>query len=159
MSRIAILLPLFALTACPPSEDDTGTGLTGTLPAPDDWSTCRTDDGFDFSITRAETTTGVDPVRVEGNTLLVDVGYGGGCATHEWAICWPDQSFAESEPVQAFLEVWHGGEPDYCDAYLWETLEFDLTPLHDSWQSMYGADGGTILINLGGYQVEYSFDG
>lgn len=151
MRRTLILMSLL-LAGCPLPTDDSG----GTI-APEDWSACRSADGRPIQLD----TGGANPVRVDGNTLQIDVSYGGGCEEHVFAICWPDQSFAESDPVQASLEIWHGGPPDYCDAMLSETLEFDLTYLHDQWQMSYGADGGTIILNVEGApeSVEYTFDG
>ncbi len=155
MPRTVILLSL-PLAGCPLPTDDSGT--TPVTP-PENFSACRAADGSDYAITSPDT--GVSPVRLDGNTLVVDVGYGGGCEAHVFAICWPDQSFMESDPVQAGLEIWHGGTPDMCDAYLYEELSFDLTPLHDAWQAAYGADGGTIILDVAGApeSVTYSFDG
>ncbi len=158
MPRIVILMSL-TLAGCPLPTDDSGTTTATPTVPPEDFSACHAADGFDYAIVSGDTA--ASPVRIEGNTLSVDVGYGGGCETHLWAICWPDQSFMESDPVQAGLEIWHGGPPDMCDAYLFETLSFDLTPLHDAWQAAYGAGAGTIILNVAEApeSVSYGFDG
>lgn len=154
MARTTILLSVL-LAGCPLPGDDSATPLS----PPENFSACHATDGFAYEI--VATDTAASPVRVVGNTLEVDVAYGGGCEEHVFAICWPDQSFQESDPVQAGLEVWHGGTPDMCDAYLFETLSFDLAPLHDRWQAQYGADGGEIVLNVQGAPspVTYTFDG
>lgn len=164
MSRTLIFMSL-VLSGCPFPEDDTGdsggTNDTGSTPTvPEAFGTCAATDGHAYEITTGDSTPTESPIRIEGHTLTVDVAYGGGCETHLWEICWPDQSFAESNPVQAFLELWHGGVPDMCDAYIFETVTFDLQPLKDAWQMAYGADGGTILVHVNGEEaVEYTFDG
>lgn len=99
----------------------------------------------------------VGGVTLEGDTLTVTLSAGGGCEDHDWALCWPDGSFAESDPVQAFLEVWHDDHDDACDAIISEDVAFDLVPLKTAWQDAYGGGSGTILISVGGESVEYSF--
>lgn len=155
MRRCLILAPL-VLAGCPPGEDDTATTTATTPPA--NFSACHAADGHGYEIASADTV--ASPVRLDGSTLVVDVGYSGGCETHVFALCWPDQAFRESDPVQAGLEVWHGGPPDSCEAYFFEELRFDLAPLHDAWQMQYGADGGTIILDVEGAPttVEYTFD-
>lgn len=139
---------LLLLLGCPSSKTED----------PDAFSACDSDDGHGFEITDADT--GGAPVFVDGDTLWVDVAYGGGCEEHTFTICWPDQSFMESDPVQVNLEIFHGGPADMCEAYLYETLEFDLTPLKDAWKAAYGDTAGTVVINLEGApdSVEYSFE-
>ena len=117
--------------------------------APVNLSDCRAEegDGLDFE----------GEGRIEGDTLYVSVGYGGGCEEHEFTLCWPEQSFMESAPVQVGLEVFHNANNDTCEAYLSETLEFDLVPLREAYEESYGG-GGTILVNVGGESLEYTFE-
>ncbi|HCH63437.1 MAG TPA: hypothetical protein DFR83_11570 [Deltaproteobacteria bacterium] len=90
-------------------------------------------------------------------TLMVDVSYGGGCETHSFALCWPDQSFMESAPVQVSLELLHTGPRDDCDAWITETLDLDLSPMADAWRESYGAESGEMIVYLGGFSTRYSF--
>lgn len=138
-----LLTPLLLLlAACPPLDDKDPDG------DPDAFSECATDDGDPIT---------VDAVRVVGDTLEVDVGHGGGCEEHTYQICWPDQSFMESDPVQVDLEVYHDAHGDGCEAYLQSTLEFDLTPLKESYLDGYQATSGEIVIHLDGETVTYTF--
>lgn len=101
--------------------------------------------------------TTVDSVVLDGDSLLVGVSYGGGCAEHFFATCWSDQAFAESSPVQASLELSHwSDEPDDCDGWMSEVVTVDLDPLRAAYVDAYGGSG-TVIVNLGGYSVEYSF--
>lgn len=148
-SGLAVLL---CSTACIGGNTDTGQAP----PEPEAFSDCSTDDGWPIDLGGFDTQS--PPVSISGDTLTVVVGHGGGCTEHLYEICWPDQSFMESEPVQVALEVWHGGERDNCEAYLTETLAFDLSPLKTSWKSAYGEGPGTILVNVMGESAEYSFE-
>ena len=53
-------------------------------------------------------------------------GDGDGCTDHDFTSCW-NQSFAESNPVQAWLWIDHEAYGDVCLAYIETTLSFDLT--------------------------------
>ena len=109
---------------------------------------CHASDGFATTVTAASVT---------GDTLTVAVEYGGGCETHEFALCWPDGTFMESAPVQVSLELWHGGIPDACEAWISEDRTFDLAPLKAAWQAAYRQTSGTIVIHIAGQTVDYTF--
>jgi hypothetical protein len=109
---------------------------------------CRASRGDEYEVIAAS---------ISGDTLTVDVGYGGGCATHDFTLCWPDQAFAESDPVQATVEPFHDAHDDECDMYIEEPRTFDLAPLKQAWQDAYHATSGTILVHVGGQTLEYSF--
>lgn len=147
------LSALLALSAC------TNVVLPGRAPAEPDgpFSDCSADDG-NGGLDLGGFDTGSESLVIEGDTLSVAVGYGGGCETHLFEICWPGLGFQESDPVQVNLGIWHGGTPDMCDAYLSETLEFDLAPLQAEWKNAYGEGPGTLTINLMGESIDYSFE-
>ena len=109
---------------------------------------CHASDGFATEVASASVT---------GDTLTLTVSYGGGCETHEFALCWPDGAFMESDPVQVALELWHGGPPDACDAWITEDRTFDLTPLKEAWQAAYQQTSGTIVVHVAGQTVDYTF--
>jgi hypothetical protein len=147
--RVTPLLALLAFTAGCPSALG---------PTPEAFSECHTEDGHDFTIASADSAG--DPLWIDGDTLQVSVGYGGGCEEHTFQICWPDGAFAESAPVQATLEIWHGGPVDNCEAWVAETLSFDLTPLKQAWKDAYGDGAGEIVVHVEGApeSVTYSFE-
>lgn len=139
MTRTMLVLPFLA--GCILDEE----------PAPAPFSDCRADDGDAYEVQA--------PVHIDGDTLLVTVAYGGGCETHDFEICWPDQAFMESDPIQVSLELWHDAHDDGCEAYITEERAFDLAPLRDAWHDSYGAGPGTITIHLGSETVDYTFEG
>ena len=87
---------------------------------------------------------------VGDDTLEIDVGYSGGCETHEWTLCW-DGQFMESDPVQVDLDLRHEANDDMCEAGIQETLSFDLQELRDDYEAGYQTDGGTIIMGLTGH--------
>lgn len=102
----------------------------------------------------------VTDAAIVGDELHVGVEYSGGCEEHLVGSCW-DESFAESEPVQAFVTITHESNDDPCEAIESQMLDFDLTPLRDEWLDAYGGGmgGGTMIINVAGFPggLEYSF--
>lgn len=131
------LLLVLTLGACFPSSEP-----------PELLSDCSASDGDPIDVTGAS---------ISGDTLSVDVGHGGGCEEHTYSLCWPDQLFMESMPVQVNLEVFHDAHGDGCEAYLTSTLDFDLTPLKTAYEDAYQESGGTITIHVDGQTVDYTF--
>lgn len=115
---------------------------------PSDFSACDGDAGDPYDVL---------DVSLSGDTLALVVAYGGGCETHEWTICWPDQTFAESYPVQVWLEPLHDANGDMCDAWIEEAVGFDLTPLRLAYTDAYRTETGAITIHVAGETVEYTF--
>lgn len=95
---------------------------------------------------------------VQGDALVVDVGYSGGCETHYLGACW-NGSFLESNPVQIQTFIAHEANGDTCEAYPQQQLTFDLAGLADAYADAYQTTTGTILINLEGWmdQLQYDF--
>jgi hypothetical protein len=99
----------------------------------------------------------IGDVTIEGDELVVGVSYGGGCESHDVVLCWPDQTFAESNPVQAMLELFHDDHDDPCDAVIEEERRFSLVPLRQAWTDSYGSPHGSYVIVLGAATVTDTF--
>lgn len=96
-------------------------------------------------------TTRLDPAeilqaRIEGDVLLLEVRYGGGCETHDFALL-HSGVFMESLPVQTVLTLAHDAHGDPCRALVGRSLRFDLTPVKRAYQAAYG-EGGTLVLHL-----------
>ncbi|MEQ8924937.1 MAG: hypothetical protein RLO81_03940 [Fulvivirga sp.] len=65
-------------------------------------------------------------VKVENNILLIDVGYAGGCETHEFELIWPEVIIT-IYPYQFGVILNHNANGDLCEAFIKETLSYDLT--------------------------------
>jgi|GEM_PF-749140 len=65
--------------------------------------------------------------RVEGDLLVVEVSYGGGCEKHDFTLL--DTGIAtRSIPPQHLLRLVHDAHGDACEAYLTKELRFDISP-------------------------------
>lgn len=147
-------LPCLALllAGCfgPDSDGSTDAGASTDAEVLGDWKlthACRGDDPRD--------PIDVMSVRVEGDSLIVQIGHGGGCAAHEYGLCF-DEVWLEETPVQVPLSVLHDGHGDTCEAYLTSEVTFDLRPIADEYGERYHASAGTVMLLLDG-QHEYTF--
>jgi len=82
-------------------------------------------------------------VRIEGDTLVAEVTYGGGCGEHRFALAFASL-FMESEPVQVRGLLSHDARGDLCQALLRRTLRYDLTPLRRAYETAYRTGSGVI---------------
>ena len=98
----------------------------------------------------------LDNLAIQDDCLIVDVSSSGGCADHVYTSCW-DQSFAESEPVQATVWLDHDAMDDPCEAIVNENLIIDLGPLRAAYVEAYQVDTGTIIINVADQSINYDF--
>jgi len=98
----------------------------------------------------------VEATNISGDCLELDVSYGGGCTQHTFTSCW-DESFAESNPVLAWLWIDHDAMNDPCDGILQDTWTLDLSALKQAWQTAYQSQTGTIMLHVAGETIQYDF--
>lgn len=153
-----------------PGDDGGECDPGDTMPADDGCNTCECLDDGTWACTEiacqsfpvcADDLDG-DPFSVVSavivdDELQVTVAYSGGCAKHEFDLCWGG-AWAESEPVQTDLIITHTDPGDPCDAFPSEERVYDLTGLRQAYAAAYGPTG-TIDINLSGHAdpIAYSF--
>lgn len=65
-------------------------------------------------------------ISYSGTELMVDVAYSGGCENHEFELVWPE-AITMIYPPRFTVILNHDSNDDYCEAYLSETLIFDLS--------------------------------
>jgi hypothetical protein len=66
---------------------------------------------------------------IEGATLVVDVSYSGGCATHDFELYW-NGLIAETFPARASFRLVHDANGDFCEAIIrGDVRRFDLSEL------------------------------
>jgi len=103
---------------------------------------------------------GESPLELNGDLLSIRVGYGGGCADHDWDLFWGG-GFAESDPVQADLYLIHNSNDDNCEALLGDQLIFDLSTMKENYKSGYQESSGIISITVNSSNdsktIQYSF--
>ncbi len=87
-----------------------------------------------------------DTTFIRGDSLIVKVGYSGGCQNHFFTLVSEVSPIAA--PVQAYdLMLIHDANEDMCEAYIQEERSFDLAPLKTSasgemllFLTVYGSD-------------------
>jgi hypothetical protein len=140
-TRATLLLTAISFLGC---SDDDPTGTTGpdgdgnittTLVAQLDTADWRTDP---FTLLEA---------AIDGDTLSLQVGYGGGCRFHQFGLV-ISNDFMESHPVQTRALLAHDADGDLCEAYILTWLIADLAPLKLEWQTAYQADTGAVVLHL-----------
>lgn len=93
---------------------------------------------------------------VDGDTVLLEIRYGGGCLEHRFAlVVGPD--FMESHPVQVAATLAHDARNDRCRAIVGRRLRFDLTPLRELWERSYGPGPGALILRLADRRILYEF--
>lgn len=89
----------------------------------------------------------LNSATIEGDTLLINVSYSGGCERHDFTLI-ASELFLESLPVQLPVSLAHNANGDNCEAYPTEEYEFDLTPIKNMYQEAYRQQAGTIILRL-----------
>jgi len=98
----------------------------------------------------------INNVEIEEDILTIEVKYGGGCKEHIFSL-FGSPGFMKSSPVQTDVMLSHNANNDLCKALITEEVSFNLTPLKEVWQQMYG-ESGTIIINLQGFNEPISYE-
>jgi hypothetical protein len=84
----------------------------------------------------------IDSTSVTADTLLVYVAYGGGCKEHDFFL-FGSTAWEESVPPVMPAVIIHDGHWDLCEAFIHETLRFDLSPI----RARRGS-GGVVVIQV-----------
>ena len=88
----------------------------------------------------------VGPVTIDGDLLTVGVEFSGGCAHHDFRLCW-DGFLIDTLPPTAVLHVIHDDGGDSCRAALGVNMVVDVSELADA--------GGPIRIQVENWSVLY----
>ncbi len=96
----------------------------------------------------------IEGVRISGNTMYVDVSYGGGCGDHSFEMN-GSMAVMKSLPPQRVVKITHKNHKDYCKAIVTTTLEVDISELSDG-----KTKGSTIILLLDGWdeRIKYTFE-
>ena len=99
----------------------------------------------------------IHTATITGNILVLEVQYSGGCAEHAFKLIAPD-AFMESSPVQINLLLVHDSHGDNCEAWLTETLLFDLLPLKNVYEQYYPSSPEIIILQLAEYNYSLLYE-
>jgi hypothetical protein len=96
----------------------------------------------------------ISDVRIEGNKMLIDVSYGGGCAEHQFQVIGSPMISKSLPPIRS-IQLVHVANGDKCKMNVMKTLEVDLKELSYKQEA-----GSKIYLTLGGWsqQIEYTFE-
>jgi hypothetical protein len=72
----------------------------------------------------------IQSAKIVGNTLSIEVAYGGGCKEHVFEL-YVSPALAKSLPPKGSLILTHDANQDGCYAFIRKSLEFDLLSLKD----------------------------
>jgi hypothetical protein len=153
-SSLGALLWLFiAAAAC--SRAEPATGISGEAP--------QSSSGRAVLANEPDSKWPRDPLTISnasvaGDTLVVAVEHGGGCATHTYQLV-VSRAWMESLPVQVAARVSHDAHGDLCKALIRRDLRFSLAPVAETYRAAYRQQHGTVSIRLAGSSAEllYTF--
>lgn len=84
----------------------------------------QTSDNLDQDIIESDAFNLIN-VEIEDLELLITVSYAGGCKQHEFEVIWPE-AITLIYPPDFGVVLIHESNDDSCEAFLTETLVFDL---------------------------------
>jgi hypothetical protein len=90
----------------------------------------------------------IEAKLIENDILSTVVSYSGGCEKHEFTLgAVPGFKNTDLSP-QANLVLGHENNGDTCKKIVRERLDFDLSPLKEKYQQVYGVKAGSIMLHL-----------
>ena len=98
--------------------------------------------------------------RVENDTLSVVVSYSGGCEKHEFSLgAVFGLTNGEQCPI-ANLVLGHENNGDTCKKILRERLDYNLSPLKEKCQRVYGVIANSMILYLMNttIKIKYNFN-
>jgi len=111
--------------------------------------TCRAADGDAYTLTKA---------LIVKDELRLTASASGGCAPHDFTICWPSPWFEGAGKLEVTeLEIHHDDHNDPCDAIISEDIRYDLAPLREAWKATYQQPSGSFLLRVGEHELTYTF--
>lgn len=88
----------------------------------------------------------VTRITVQGDHLLLNVQYSGGCQNHDFRM-YANRRFIDREPPHAELYLSHDGHDDGCGLTINNVLTFDLVPLQDALRE-WGSMSDAVLLRI-----------
>ncbi len=95
----------------------------------------------------------IKTVKIEGNTMVMEVEYGGGCEQHNFSLEGSKEISKSLPPIRA-IKLISVGKVDKCRALVFKTLQFDLSNF-----AYQKKPGSVIFLTLEGWKerLEYKF--
>lgn len=96
----------------------------------------------------------ITAVRVEGNTMFIDMNYSGGCEDHTFEVIGSEMISKSLPPIRS-VQLIHTAKGDQCKKLVEETLIVDISKL------AYKQENGSmifLLVNDLKNRIEYTFE-
>ncbi|MEN9999508.1 MAG: hypothetical protein RI922_2498 [Bacteroidota bacterium] len=96
----------------------------------------------------------ISDVRIDGNKMLIDVSYGGGCEEHQFQVIGSPLISKSLPPIRS-IQLVHAANGDKCKMNVIKTLEVELKELAFKQEA-----GSKIYLTLGGWnqQIQYLYE-
>ena len=94
---------------------------------------------------------------IDNDILSVIVSYSGGCKKHEFLLATLSHFTTTDLSHQANLLLAHENNGDTCKKIVKEHLYFDLLPLKERYQQVYGIKTSSIILRLMNGSINYQF--
>jgi hypothetical protein len=94
----------------------------------------------------------INDAKIDGDCLQISLSFSGGCAAHEFIMTYTDLPGFDKYDYNGKLTLGHNSHGDSCEAYITQTISFDLKPLQNKESDMIRL----ILVKEGdkeGYQL------
>ncbi len=98
--------------------------------------------------------TNIQSAKIEGNNLILEVSYGGGCEEHDFSLV-GSQMISKSLPPIRAIKLIHDAHEDKCKALIMKTLTFDISNLAYKQEK-----GSEIMLKIEGLKenLKYTFE-
>ncbi|MFM7667811.1 MAG: hypothetical protein ACKO7D_06435 [Bacteroidota bacterium] len=103
--------------------------------------------------TQNSSQTTIYDAKLNGNTLVLSIGYTGGCATHTFDLVGSEMISKSLPPIRS-INLIHNAKDEACKRAMYDTLFFDITNL------AYKKEAGSVIkLNLAGWkeQLVYTY--
>lgn len=90
-------------------------------------------------------------VIIDGDSLRIRFGYGGGCLTHHFAVYMSPSTFEEAVPRIAHIYPVHHDHGDGCEAYILDWVSVGLQGMRQAYEASYPGDPGPVILRVHDY--------
>jgi hypothetical protein len=98
--------------------------------------------------TQGSSPTTIYDAKLNGNFLMLSIGYTGGCATHTFDLVGSEMISKSLPPIRS-INLIHNANNEACKREMFDTLYFDITNL------AYKKEAGSVIkLNLAGWKEQ-----
>lgn len=147
MKTILLSISVLALMSCCGTKKIAGDGTGQTIEM-------KTEKRLAASVGKIQMgghATTIRNAKIDGNKLILDISYSGGCQEHHFDLI-GNEAISKSLPPIRTIHLVHTGEQDLCKAMIMKTLEFDIRGL--AYQQEKGSE---IVLKLEGWDGELRY--